>query len=150
MKKISLTQGFEALVDDEDYERLSAFKWNVHMGGKNNFYAARRVNKKNLLMHHVIYPISKPFCVDHIDGNGCNNQKNNLRVCLHKNNLCNAAISKNNTSGFKGVYWQKGKWVAAISPNGKCIYLGRFSDPKEAAKVYDTAAEFHYGEFARF
>ena len=88
--------------------------------------------------------------VDHIDGNGLNCQKDNLRICTHSQNQHNSGIRRNNTSGYIGVSWSKReeKWIAQITVNGKVKRIGAFDDVIEAAKAYDEEALSKRGEFA--
>jgi hypothetical protein len=88
--------------------------------------------------------------VDHKDGNGLNNRRGNLRSCTRKQNAANRRLATNNKSGYKGVHWSKTrhKWVAQIGVDKKCINLGAFIDPWEAAQAYNTAALIEWGEFA--
>lgn len=155
MKEIQLTQGQVALVDDEDFEILLQWKWcaqKKRLGS--GFYAKRgtKVNRKsrNLFMHRYILNLQKGQMVDHRDGNGLNNQKSNLRLCTHSQNLCNAKRHKNNTSGFRGVSLDKRcqKWHAQINMNGVTHSLKYFSTPQEAAIAYNNAAKKYHGEFA--
>ncbi len=89
--------------------------------------------------------------VDHINGDGLDNRKENLRICDTSKNVINRSIGKINTSGYKGVNWRKKskKWVARIGFNNKRIYLGDFNNKEDAARAYDTAALKYYGEFAK-
>jgi hypothetical protein len=156
MKEIKLTQGKVALVDDEDFDYLNQWKWYFdrfeHSGyaGRNNSTFPYRVK-----IHHVIADrhgwIRDGRQIDHIDGNGLNNCSSNLRIVTLAQNQYNQKLSKNNKSGFKGVYWDRefGKWRANIRFNGKLKHLGRFDDPIEAAKAYNDAALEYFGEFAR-
>lgn len=155
MKEISLTQGKFAIVDDVDYEELKAFKWFVVKSG-GTFYASRKelckTGRRNLFMHRQILRLENPEVItDHINGDGLDNRKTNIRACSNMENMRNRKVGKNNTSGVKGVYWAKkdNRWRARIKLNGRFISLGHFSDKKEAAKAYDDAAKQYYGEFAR-
>jgi len=158
MKKIKLTQGKFTLVDDCDYEYLNQWKWYAHRCG-NIFYAVRGSRKdeckkpKLIRMHRVIVQrMGMEFQeVDHIDMNGLNNQRFNLRVATHQENAFNQNKYKNNTSGHKGVDWYKPyqKWRTRIMVNGKNIHLGYFDDIDDAARAYNKAAMQHFGEFAR-
>lgn len=155
MKKIPLTQGYFALVDDEDFESLNRVKWyaqKVQYGG----YRATRTcycplvkQKCQLYMHRQITNCPHRLQVDHVDHNTLNNQKSNLRICTNTQNQGNSkpCIS---TSKYKGITWYKRdkKWEAQIKINYKTIHLGRFNSEIEAAKVYDIAAKKHFGEFA--
>lgn len=155
MKKIPLSQGKFALVDDEDYEELSKHKWKVQKADR-TYYAARgeyigkaRTYKK-IYMHRQILSVPKGNMTDHRDGNGLNNQKSNLRKCSNRQNVCNQRPQKNCTSSFKGVYWHRGakKWESHIVFKGKYRYLGLFEDEIKAAKAYDEAALELFGEYA--
>ena len=149
MKEIQLTQGKTALVDDEDYEYLSQWKWTANFS-KGKFYARRHLgNRKYLSMHKDL--ILSDLDVDHIDGDSLNNQKYNLRTCTHLQNMQNGKIKSNNTSGYKGVNWYKKyeMWVARITVNKNRICLGYFNDVKDAARAYDAAARQYFGDFAR-
>jgi hypothetical protein len=153
-KEIELTQGYKALVDDEDFEYLNRFNWCISHG-----YAVRKQkNGKGLvLMHRVILgrklgrELLKSEKVDHVNGNGLDNTRNNLRAATHKQNIRNSAKAAGGTSRFKGVSWHKksNKWQALIGVNGKVIHLGHFDDEIEAAKKYDMAALLWFGRFAR-
>jgi hypothetical protein len=153
MKKIELTQGEFALVDDEDFEELNKHKWHAHKEG-GIFYAVRRVpcssKGSKVRMHRQIMRVSYGIILDHIDGNGLNNQKSNLRICTTSQNQMNSSKRKDNTSGFKGVRWHKKtkKWEARIWVNNKWKYLGHHVTPEVAACAYNEAAKKYYGEFA--
>ncbi len=157
MKEIKLTKGKVALVDDEDYERVMAMgKWYATTSRK-TFYASRYIpwngGRKEVKMHRVILGVCDPKeLIDHEDGNGLNNQRNNIRRCTNKDNLRNQGLRKGNTSGFKGVSWdsKSKKWAARIHVNNRVrMYLGLFNCPIEAARAYNAAALIHHGEFAR-
>ena len=146
MKKIQLTRGQVALVDDEDFEYLNQWLWTAQPNGS-NYYALRY---KHIWMHRVIMKTPKGMYTDHINHNGLDNRKANLRICSRSQNLRNQKLSKNNTSGYKGVHWKKNqrKWLSKISLNGTQLVLGLFTAKKEAAKVYNEAAKKYYGAFA--
>jgi|SRR5271157_1721466 len=156
MKEIELSQGYVALVDDEDFESVSEFGWSAHVHLRKDdsirsVYAVRQVTPhKSQRMHRFILGVEDSAVkVDHKDHNGLNNQRYNLRTTKTQNNQ-NARIRPDNTSGFKGVYWNKDKklWQAQILVAGKRKCLGRFIDPLEAACAYDMAAVKYFGEFA--
>lgn len=153
MKLISLTQGYSAMVDDSDYEWLNRFNWQYSKVDTLEYASRRAVKGKKytLGMHREIMKTPKGMHTDHKDGNGLNNQRNNLRICTASQNIMNSKISSNNSSGYKGVYWQKNlkKWMVAIKINRQSIYLGYFTDKKEAAKKYDQKAIELFREFAR-
>lgn len=160
MKEIKLTQGQIALVDEDDYEKLSKYKWAAAYDKKRNiFYAARGINInkkiKTIRMHEEIMGTigkdKKLYCVDHIDHNTLNNQKNNLRICDIAGNMQNRRIPKSNTSGYKGVcrfYHDKNKFIAQIGHHGKYFRIGKYNTALEAAKAYNEKALELYGEFA--
>jgi len=152
MKKIHLTQGKVAIVDESDFEHLSKFKWFAVECHINKFYAARKENKKNLYMHREILGLEgKQVHCDHINGDSLDNRRTNIRACTPSENGRNRTLPSNNTSGFKGVshYKNFGKWGARIKIYGKPKHLGIFDDPEKAAKAYDAAAVLIHGEFAK-
>ncbi len=156
MKKIALTQGKFAKVDDSDYDFLNKWKWTAVKDTK-TFYATRHGkfsvegNRNLVYMHRVILKTPKKLKTDHIDGDGLNNQRKNLRVCTDSQNAQNKSKPKNNTSGIKGVSWySKGnKWRATINIQGKYVHLGYFTDKVDAYKAYCVACVKYHGDFAR-
>lgn len=164
MKKIALSrQGknkdkYFTLVDDEDYEWLSQWRWYYSNKNKYTGYAVRGVwnkelkrNKRIWIHREILKPPEGLYC-DHINGNGLDNRKKNLRTCTSAENQKNRSMSENNTSGFKGVAWHKPskKWLVSATFNGKRRHLGRYKSKMEAAKVYDEFAKKYHGEFAKF
>lgn len=143
-KQIPLSRGMSALVDDEDFERLSKHKWWA-LDGRGRFYAARGGGVgKTILMHREVCPTTQE--VDHADGDSLNNTRANLRPCTHSQNCANRR--RKNLSGFKGVTRRKsGKFLAQIA-DPKNRHLGLFVTAVEAARVYDAAAKQAFGEFA--
>src|SRR5437660_1239073 len=134
MQTIQLTQGFVALVDDADYDRVSAYKWHVKRNRNNGMYAATTLprvkgeSRKKLWMHRFIKGVTDPKVkVDHEDHNGLNNQRENLRKCVSGENQGNQRKLRG-SSQFKGVSWNRnaGKWEAGIGIHGKRVYLGQF------------------------
>jgi len=155
-KKIKLTQGKFALVDDADFDWLNQWKWYAQKQ-RNTFYAVRNVRvglkQKIVKMHRLILGLDfdDGRQGDHINMDTLDNRRANLRIAIHAQNQRNRGRNANNTSGYKGVYWnkQKKKWRAYIKVNGKQKYLGYFDDPIKAARAYDEAAKKHHKEFAQ-
>lgn len=152
MKIIELTQGKVSLIDDDDFHLVGQYKWFTR-NVQDKFYAARNVKLNGRwtceYMHSVIMG---SLGVDHIDGNSLNNQRSNLRLSTQRDNVRNKGMSINNTSGYKGVCFDKGRktpWLAQITVNYKKIHLGYFETPELAAGAYDKAATEFFGEFAR-
>ena len=155
MKEIQLTQGKVALVDDEDFEYLNQWKWYAH-NHHGKFYATRsiRINgkKKTVRMHRVIVNNTNPkMHTDHQNGDSLDNRRMNLRICTASENCRNTKKYIHNTSGYKGVTWNKAvkKWVARIELNKKRNHLGYFIDIKDAAHAYNEAAIKFHGAFAK-
>jgi len=157
MKLILLTKGMEAMVDDEDFDFLMQWRWFAWTPGYSTFYARKtckvvpgvhsRMHREVMGRYHNVWG----SILDHIDGNGLNNCKSNLRFCTHAENSRNAGPNALNKSGIKGVCWhvRSKKYIATISLNRKLIHIGYFTDPIEAAKAYNEAAIKYHGEFAR-
>jgi hypothetical protein len=152
MKEISLTQGKVTLVDDEDFENLSKYKWHAHHG-RFTFYAARlsRPSNKTIMMHRAIMCPMEGQAIDHINDDGLDNRRSNLRIATYSQNAQNQRKRVNNTSGYIGVSWDKAqrKWRSQIKINQKQKKLGRFDNIHEAYEAYRQAAKEHFGEFAR-
>lgn len=148
MKEIPLTKGKVALVDDGDYDELMKYSWYANeCGHGKELYYARRGGKARISMHNQImgFPTSQ---VDHIDKDGLNNQRENLRIGTHAQNLANTG-PRGGSSKYKGVYkTETGKWKSVIMVNNKRYSLGHFSDEGEAAIAYDAKAVELLGEFA--
>ena len=138
--------GMFALIDNEDYKYIISIRWNPSKNG-NTFYAA---SKNGILMHRTILNPPPGMEPDHIDHNGLNNQRANLRICTHSQNLANQLIKKFGTSKFRGVSWnkQRKKWVAQITKEQKDYHIGCFNDEIVAAKEYNKKAIDLFGEFA--
>jgi hypothetical protein len=152
--RIKLTQNQFALVDFDDFCRLIRFKWYAHDNGS-TFYAERPEYINGFLcrirMHRVIMNAQKDIVIDHIDRNGLNNCKCNLRPATRTQNKWNSRRGFNTgTSKYKGVFMdrRRGKYRAVLSIDGKRKHLGYFNDELDAAKAYDTAAKLHRGQFA--
>lgn len=155
--EIALTRGKVALVDDEDYEALSRFKWHTKRNRNHTFYAARSIKVRKdgrptvvtIRMHRQILQANDCHLVDHWDGNGLNNRRSNLRIATAQQNAANRRkpSAANSTSCFKGVRKNRNTWEAMITVEGRTV-IRRCSDPLEAALLYDEMAIQAHGEFA--
>jgi len=153
MKKIKLSNGMKALVDDEDYEYLSQFRW-YPLNTRMTTYAKRKIyingGQITILMHREIMKTPQELEVDHRDHNGLNNQRGNLRNCTHGQNDINKI--SNNPNGYRGVEWvlKRKKWKirARIKRGGVSKHLGYFKTLEDAARAYDKASLEYDAEFA--
>ena len=168
MKQIVLTRGQVALVDDDDFDYLSQWKWNAHRrDDRCTYYAVRSsyegVGRKTVRMHNVVFQrhnATQYEELDHIDRNGLNNMKSNLRACTRSENLFNR---RNFGVLPKGIRLQKStytdkdnrtriytKYQARININGKSIFLGNYSNLDEAINVYTEASKKYYPNYAMY
>lgn len=149
--EVPLTQGLVALVDAKDYERVMAAGTRQTHRSKRSAYAQRTVyspggGKRTLFMHTFLTGWTR---VDHRNGDGLDNRRENLREATAQQNSANRQRNLNNASGFKGVGLDGRRWRARIQVAGSPRHLGFFDTPEEAAKAYDDAALDLFGEFAR-
>jgi len=152
IRLIPLTQGQNAIVDATDFEWLSNWNWTAWWNPETEcFYAVRNEKHKMIKMHRQILDAQAGDIVDHKNTNSLCNQRDNLRKCTKSQNGCNRGKASHNTSGLKGVSWEKSrnKWQAHVTFNGKNHFLGRFNSKEEAAATYDETAKRLHGEFAR-
>lgn len=154
MKKILLSQNQVALIDDEDYGLIVRHTWAAHRQ-RNTFYATTNARlpegqKTMLYMHRLILSPPDGLVTDHIDGDGLNNCRSNLRACTRGQNAGKQKPQAGRSSRFKGVSWHKSrqKWEAYITADGRCTKLGYFLDEREAARAYNGAAIRLHGAFA--
>ena len=155
MKAIPLTQGKVTFVNDEDYLKLSEHRWYAHKIG-NTYYAIRNSPRDPLthqhykiLMHVVILDTPKGMDTDHINGNGLDNRRENLRIATRRENMQNQKNRhRRKTSKYPGVWWskQRNKWRACIEVNNKQYYLGIYSSEEKAARVYRMACDWQLAE----
>lgn len=158
---IPLTKGHIATVDESDADLVNSY-WHAKVRvGRNAIYAARNAQRDGKRteehMHRIVLSrvIGRDLLdgefVDHIDGNGLNNRRENLRVATAYENRYNLPAISSNKTGYKGVYLRKenNKYISTITFESKRIYLGEFATPEEAYKAYCDAAKKYHGEFAR-
>lgn len=155
---IPLTRGYSTVIDQID-SYLLEYKWSTGVG-VNTYYAKRGTTinyiQKTIQMHCVIMSkiigreLMQKEWVDHIDGNGLNNRRENLRLASPSQNARNRSIQKNSTTGYKGVSPKGKSYQARITIDGNTICLGTFPTPELAALAYAEAALKHHKEFARF
>ena len=157
MKKIQLTHDVFAKVDEDDYARLSSFKWIINKSPlkyPGDGYAVRctfgRKGKK-IFMHREIISAPLGMEVDHINGDGLDNRRSNLRVATRAENGRNRKPQTGTSSVYKGVSWDKQaqQWRAYVKGDRKLIHIGLFHDEVEAAEAYDEAARRLFGEDAK-
>lgn len=154
---IQLTRGYETVVDEIDKD-LSLLKWQILQNRNGKCYAAGRSQSGKAYLHRLVLErvlgrqLSRQEYVDHIDGNGLNNRRGNLRLASAAQNQWNSAAKPNNTSGYKGVGFCKitKKWRARIRIGGKSLHLGLYDTPEDAHLAYCDAALKYHGEFANF
>lgn len=158
-----MLDGNTCYIDDDDFWILSKKTWRVYTGPAGNKYIraassiwkCKELKTRKVTWFHLHREILKPLAtmqVDHINGNGLDNRKNNLREATSRQNKQNMKKIKRNTSGYKGVTWCKdrGKWAAYIKSESKSMFLGRFKTPTEAHEAYKTKAAELFGEYANF
>jgi len=146
---IPLTKGHFAFIDIEDIAIVNRLSWSVSDRGKLK-YARCYLNKKIVYLHRYLLDAPKGYDVDHINGDGLDNRRENLRLCTRSQNIANSRKLARGTSKYKGVCFDKEHrlWMARIKKDWKYIYLGRFANEANAAKAYDKKAVEIFGEFA--
>jgi hypothetical protein len=151
---VTLTQGYEATIDAVDVPLVEGFNWRAQVNCNcRTVYASRYagLNRCALLLHRAIMGDPDGMQVDHIDGNGLNNCRSNLRTATNHQNRLNSRRRRDNTSGFKGVSLRKttNRWKAEITMNGKAHHLGYFDTREAAYAAYVNASTQHHGQFGR-
>ena len=162
IKTIPLTRGYVATVDPVDYENLSRFKWHAVVVARDVAYAVRTASvktpsggqaKRTVFMHREILGLEGGDGkeVDHVNGDGLDNRRSNLRVASRRENLRNRRSFAGSTSRYCGVGWRasRGVWRARITIEGREMSLGHFASEIEAALSYDEAARRWFGPYAR-
>lgn len=146
---VSLTHGLEAIVDIDDVDEVAGYRWiamiNCYHG---HAYAARYEGRRCILMHRQLLQAPPDKQVDHEDGDGLNNRRNNIRLATPSQNQANKAVERRNKLGMKGVCKDGGRFRATIKPDGRTIHLGRFATAEEAAAAYKGAAKVLWGNYA--
>lgn len=139
--EIQLTQGKVAIIDYRDRGLVAGLTFCAVNKGT-VWYATTKINGKQVPLHHIIAGKPEPgFIVDHIDRDGLNNRRRNLRHTTHAVNMRNAKLSKRNTSGYRGVTKDRNRWQAKICVNGVAYYVGWYATAEEAARAYDEASK---------
>lgn len=145
-------KGISVLIDDEDYELVSKYTWCNMQGRYMHAYIPGSGHRgKFVRMHRLILDAPQGVLVDHINGNGFDNRKSNLRLCTQSQNLMNRGMNKNNPYGLKGVKFDKrrNRYSASICRNYKSKFLGSYDTPQEAHLAYIAAVKEYHGDFAR-
>jgi hypothetical protein len=153
---IPLSQGKYALVDEADYAELARYRWCVSwnvsgkQGHRKTFYAARSEKGRTIRMHRQIMGAARGEVVDHINHNGLDNRRSNLRVCSQAENMRNRRGWGGRTSRYKGVSYlrRSDTWQAVIVCEGRRYNLGQFDSETDAAGAYNAKARELFGEFA--
>lgn len=149
MKYIQLTQNKIAIIDDDDYNRIIKYKWYAINGRNDVFYAVTNINGLQIEMHKFI--LESESLIDHINYNGLDNRKSNLRIATQsQNSIHRRKINSKTSSRYKGVSWHssKNKWRVQIMKEGNQLHVGYFLNEEDAARAYDKSAYKLFGEFA--
>lgn len=141
--------GHLIIIDADDADLIAGRHWIVR-ASRHTLYAFTSVKGCFMGMQHIVLGLSKRLLVDHINGQGLDNRRCNLRRATIRQNLLNRGPNRNSKTGLKGVYWDatRGRFSASICADGRRILLGRFDLASEAAQAYDEAARRLFGEFA--
>ena len=151
MKKIKLTKGYQAIVDNEDFDWLNKWKWCAKVGHWGVYAIRRPWNKESkdynwVYMHREVNKTPKGLFTDHINGNGLDNRKSNLRTVTTQQNAFNTKKYRTNTSGYRGIYYDdsRGKYRVRIGADYKTVHLGSFKLLKDAIKARKEAEKTYH------
>ena len=152
---VPLTSGKEAIIDAADVPLVEKLNWFARRGPY-TFYAGTNVpgiisRQKTILMHRLLIDAPHGLLVDHINGDGLDNRRSNLRLATMAQNQHNVGLRRDNASGFKGVMWHKrsARWRAAIVCNGRKIHLGGHKTAEAAYDAYVEASKLYHGPYGR-
>jgi hypothetical protein len=145
MTEIKAVSGQTILVDDADYDTLSAHRWYVHLAHK-VYYATADVNRHRISIHQMIMNAPKGVDVDHINGNGLDNRRSNLRLATRGQNIANSRMYSNNTTGYRGVIAYGGGWRAQLKCQQRLFTSPNFKTKEEAALFRDELVRVMLGD----
>lgn len=153
--RVRLADGHEATIDAADLPLVSGYSWRCLHTVTGRMYATTQIRRRMTYMHRLIADTPDGLATDHVNNDGLDNRRSNLRAATWTQNIANTAKESSRsgrplTSRYKGVNWDKarGKWIARIKAEGMGRYLGRYDSEQEAARAYDVAAHAAWGEFA--
>lgn len=151
---VTLTRGLFATIDAADVDLVKDWNWYASVGVHGHAYAHRSAYREDgtsfgMGMHRQLLAAPSGSEVDHVDGDGLNNRRANLRACSHAQNVANRVLDRRNKLGLKGVWIRGGTFRACVQYNGRTIHLGSYQTKEEAAAAYAGAARALFGEFAR-
>jgi len=152
---VPLTRGREAVIDAADVHLIKGYAWRIS-AARGRFYAVTCLprngqKQKSIWMHRTILPPTEGVIVDHIDGDGLNNRRANLRLATVSQSMCNAKMRSDNSSGYRGVAFVRAenKWAAYITVQKKRLSLGRFDTAESAHDAYVAASAKYHGDYGR-
>ena len=145
--RVLTSKNEEFIIDKDDYEKIKDHTWSLDGNG----YARTGFDNSQIKLHRYVTDAPDDMEIDHKDGNILNNRKSNLRICTRQENAMNLKLSKNNTSGHKGVYFDKtcNQWFSVINYKKTRINLGFYKSQIDAIKARQDAEKYYFGEFRR-